>query len=49
MDDRAVIRMILRVVSELGSATLESVMIWLSPRSSSIDTARAFQTAREMQ
>jgi hypothetical protein len=41
------ITMVLRVVSELGAATLESIIIWLDPQTAAIDTARAFQTARE--
>jgi hypothetical protein len=47
MDDNDPITMVLRVVSELGAATLESIIIWLEPQTSAIVTARAFQTARE--
>jgi hypothetical protein len=47
MNEKASTHAVLRAIAELGSATLESVMIWLEPELAPMDGARGFQTARE--
>jgi DNA-binding PadR family transcriptional regulator len=46
MDDKLLIRMTLRLMSEPRSATLESVLNELEPWTTAMGGARAFQTAR---
>jgi hypothetical protein len=46
MNDTASNRAVLSAIAELGSATLESVMIRLEPELAPMDAARVFQTAR---
>jgi hypothetical protein len=46
MNDTASNRAVLSAIAELGSATLESVMIRLEPELAPMDGARVFQTAR---
>ncbi len=48
MDEKLLIRMTLRVMSECGSATLESVLDRLEPWTSAMGGARAFQTAKAL-
>ncbi len=47
MNETASTHAVLSAIAELGSATLESVMIWLEPELAPMDGARGFQTARE--
>lgn len=47
MSETASNHAVLSAIAELGSATLESVMIWLEPALAPMDGARGFQTARE--
>ncbi len=46
-DEAALIRTILRTISDRAGATLETVIIRLAPRAAAMDVARAFQTVRE--
>jgi hypothetical protein len=47
MNETGSTRAVLSAIAELGSATLESVMIRLEPELAPMDAARGFQTARK--